>query len=89
MSKSKPWSIKKASCVFPKINREARRAAKRLGASHILIIAHFDDRGDRKCFQVLEGGTTPDDRAETYRQLLAAKYSKQETLPASTNGVAC
>lgn len=43
MNQPTPWSMEKRSRTAAKIEKEAARAAARLGAKHVVIIAFFRD----------------------------------------------
>lgn len=61
-----PWTPEKRSQVRRKIDKEAKRAAARLGASHVTIIAFFSD-GEYE--HMLDGGTAPMAAGDVYKQM--------------------
>jgi hypothetical protein len=65
-----PWTKAKRDSVKSKIDREAERAAKHLGAECVFMIAFF---GDGDYLHALEGGCAPMPLNEFYRQQLAAR----------------
>lgn len=79
-----PWAPEKRSAVKRKIDREAARAAARLGAKSVLIVAFFPDG---EYLHMLDGGTAPMPTAELYKKLatvetvLAESCGKDVALP--------
>lgn len=72
----KPWSLNRRSQMVNKINKEAARAAARLGARTVSIIATFEDG---EYVHILEGGKYPfATPKETYeRMVLMHKMMEQ------------
>jgi hypothetical protein len=71
----KMWPMEKRIQTRRWIEAEAKRAAARLGAHTVLIIASFTDSDG--CINLLDGGTVP--HADTFRRYLRA----METLEAN------
>lgn len=65
-----PWSEAKRRLVRAKIDKEAKRAAKRLGGFSAVMVVFFEDGA---FFHRMEGGAAPMPTDELYRQLLAAQ----------------
>lgn len=64
-----PWDMARRQRVKAKIDKEAARAAARLGAQGVVIVAFFAD-GDHLHMQ--DGGMSPVPFAELYKTLLTA-----------------
>jgi hypothetical protein len=65
-----PWPIEKRSRVTKKIEREAARAAARLGAENVVIIAFFKD-GEYMHMQ--DAGTAPMPLSDLYKKMVSAR----------------
>lgn len=63
----KPWDKEKRAQVKRKIDKEARRAADRLGAQGVMIIAFFK-QGEYA--HVLDGGEAPMPYEEVYKKMV-------------------
>lgn len=59
--------MEKATQVKRAIDKEAARAAKRLGATHVAMIGFFPDGSH---FQVHDGGSAPMSFLKLYKQLV-------------------
>jgi len=67
---SEPWAMERRSAKVEKIRRECSRAAARLGASGVIMIAFFKD-GDS--FHMMDSEAhSPIPMADAYRHLLSA-----------------
>src|SRR5262245_62803131 len=64
-----PWSHKKRERVKAKIDREAERAAGRLGASHVVLVAFFPEGVQ---LHMQDGGNPPMDWQKLYTDLATA-----------------
>jgi len=65
----KPWPMERRSQIKKKIDREAARAAARLGAEAVMIVAFFKDG---EYLHMQDGGTSPMPPAELYKKLATA-----------------
>lgn len=63
-----PWTPEKRSQIKRKIDKEAKRAAERLGASHVVAIVFFLD-GDGEHLHMQDGGTSPMSFADLYKKM--------------------
>lgn len=68
MSEPKPWDIARRSRVKAKIDKEAARAAARLGARSAVLVVFFEE-GDYLHMQ--DGGMAPMPFKELYARLLS------------------
>jgi hypothetical protein len=64
-----PWPLERRARTKQKIDKEAARVAARLGASHVKIIAFFEDGEYR---HLLDAGSSPMDDKRLYEMLLSA-----------------
>lgn len=64
-----PWDLGRRARAKAKIDKEAARAAARLGAEGVVIVAFYPD-GDH--FHMLDGGKSPMPLKELYKTLLMA-----------------
>jgi hypothetical protein len=64
-----PWTPEKRSQVKRKIDKEAARAAARLGAKTVVIVAFFQDGN---CMHMQDGGSAPMPFDKLYKQLSLA-----------------
>jgi hypothetical protein len=69
MSEPKPWAPERRSRVKAKLDKEAARAAARLGAHSVWIIATF---ADGEFMHLQDGGSSPWPLKELYQQMLRA-----------------
>jgi len=69
MSEPKPWTPEKRSRVKVKVDKESARAAARLGAHSVWIIATF---ADGEFMHLQDGGSSPWPIKELYQQMLRA-----------------
>lgn len=65
-----PWTPQQRAAAQTKIDKEARRVAKKLGAKCAVIVAFYEDG---MYFHMQDGGQSPMPIEQLYRQLLAAK----------------
>lgn len=65
-----PWTPDRRARIKRKIDSEADRAASRLGASHVTIIAFFQDG---EYMHMLDGGTAPMAANEVYKQMTGVR----------------
>jgi hypothetical protein len=72
----KPWAPEKRNFVKRKIDKEAARAAARLGAKSVLIIAFFEDG---EFLHMQDGGTAPMSTADLYKKLATAEIILDES----------
>jgi NADPH-dependent 2,4-dienoyl-CoA reductase/sulfur reductase-like enzyme len=72
----KPWPPEKRSAVKRKIDKEAARAAARLGARSVLIVAFF---ADGEYLHMQDGGTAPMAAAELYKKLATSTTILEES----------
>ena len=71
-----PWDMKKQMQVKRKVDKEAARAAARLGARTVAMLCFFSN-GDEP-LMLIEGGTSPMPSIDLYTSLAAAyKEMKQ------------
>lgn len=73
---TKPWDHDKRSQVKRKIDKEAARAAARLGAQTVCIIAFFKDG---EYMHMLDGGNAPMDFQKLYATLQTAHQTVEES----------
>ena len=66
-----PWSIEKRDRTNRKIEKEADRAAARLGAKHVVIIAFFEDS---EYLHMQDGGKAPMPLEQLYKQMLSVRH---------------
>ena len=73
-----PWSFVQRASVKANIDAAAQRAAKRLGACNVLMVAFF---WDGRYMHYLDGGTTPGcvTPTEVYRQLVVGRETLNNT----------
>ncbi len=64
-----PWNREKRASMTRKINKEAKRAASRLGASMVTIIAWFP--AGEEHLHMLDGGDAPMPRDQVYKQMVS------------------
>lgn len=76
MSTPQPWDAERRNIVKRRIDKEAARAAGRLGAETVMIIAFFRDG---EYAHMLDGGTAPMPPAELYARLLSVKQVLAES----------
>jgi hypothetical protein len=74
-----PWDRKRRLAMKRKIQFAAVRAAAKLGAEHVLIIAMFAD-GD--VYHTMDGGTLPD--PTMVKSIYARMYQAQDILEDTT-----
>ena len=72
----KPWTPEKRSQVKRKIDKEAARTAKRLGAATVAIIAFFPEG---EYLHMQDGGTAPMDLKKVYAKLASAHEIMEST----------
>jgi hypothetical protein len=65
-----PWPMEKRSRVTRKIEKEAARAAARLGAEGVVIIAFFKDG---EYFHMQDAGSAPMPLSDLYKQMVSAR----------------
>lgn len=70
-----PWTPAKRQNVKRKIDKEADRAAARLGAKAVVIIAFFPDG---EYLHMQDGGTAPMELQKLYQQLATAHHVVEE-----------
>lgn len=61
------WPMEKRSALKRRIDKEADRAAARLGASGVVVIAFFSDG---QHMHMLDGGRAPMKFADLYQQMV-------------------
>jgi hypothetical protein len=71
-----PWTTEKRSQVKRKIDKEAKRAAERLGAATVAIIAFFPEG---EFLHMQDGGTAPMDFKKLYTQLSVVMTTLEES----------
>lgn len=64
-----PWTPEKRSATKRKIDKEAKRAAERLGAATVAIIAFFPDG---EFLHMQDGGTAPMGFKDLYAKMCSA-----------------
>ena len=69
MTIPKPWPPERRSRVLAKINKESERAAARLGAAAVVIVAFYEEG---EYLHMQDGGKSPMPFKELYRNLLSA-----------------
>lgn len=65
-----PWTLEYRAIVKRKIDKEAARAADRLGAKTVAIIAFFPAEGSY--LHMLDGGTAPMELKDLYAKMQTA-----------------
>jgi len=70
-----PWSKDKRAQVARKVTKEAARAAGRLGAKAVMMIAFFPE--GREHFHIIEGGVMPGSSDATSPQDAKRKFYLQ------------
>lgn len=71
-----PWTPEKRSNIKRKIDKEAARAAARLGAATVTIIAFFPDG---EYLHMQDGGTAPMPSLDLYTKLATASTILNES----------
>ena len=78
MNMSEPWPMEKRIAVNRKIDKEAARAASRLGAKTVILVACFEDSDGY--ISMLDGSTAPfQEMAQLYQKLAKAYMIQKET----------
>lgn len=76
MNAPNPWTPEKRTKVKRRIDDEADLAAKRLGASHVTIIA-FYEQGEYT--HMMDGGTAPSGMDDVYKLMLSVRNILKES----------
>lgn len=72
----KPWDEDRRARVKAKIDKESARAAARLGAEGVVIVAFF---AEGEYLHMQDGGKSPMPFKELYQKLLAARQLLEES----------
>jgi hypothetical protein len=77
------WTKPKQTAMHNKMDDEAKRVAKRLGAECVYIVAHFIDDKDPTALHGMSGGQLPMPESEFYRRqlMLYSQVETEETIP--------
>jgi hypothetical protein len=77
------WTKSKQIAVNKKVNTEAAKLAKKLGAECVYVVAHFIDEADPTALHGMTGGQLPMPETEFYRRqlMLYSQIEVEETSP--------
>jgi hypothetical protein len=71
-----PWTPERRSVIKRRIDKEAARAAARLNATTVLIVAFFEDG---EYLHMQDGGSAPIDFSHVYKTLASATEILKES----------
>ena len=82
---AQPLTTKQREVLKKKIDKEALRVAKSIGAYTVMIIATFVDKQDAATLHIQDGGNSPMPPASLLRKALATHEAAEENAARNTS----